>query len=119
MTAQLRERVAKVLEEGSVPGITHSIKVLSESEAFFQDPDDPWVKHLEGLCGTSSEIATYGTNASQYDHKMAKAMVILGPGSIAQVRTSCALAANCRGVRDVAERATSTLSACLACHCKF
>jgi len=85
VTAGLREFVSKVLEEGSVP-VKHSVSVLSESECFYQDPSDPWVQSLEALCGAPAEIATYGTNASMYNHAMAKAMVILGPGSIAQVR---------------------------------
>jgi acetylornithine deacetylase/succinyl-diaminopimelate desuccinylase-like protein len=51
--------------------------------AFWQDPDDSWVRRLAAWSGRVPEMAGYGTNAFAYP-QIARACVILGPGDIAQ-----------------------------------
>lgn len=52
-------------------------------DAFWQDPDHPWVRQLAAWAGAAPEPAAYGTNAFAYP-AVARACVVLGPGSIAQ-----------------------------------
>lgn len=52
-------------------------------DAFWQDPGHPWVRQLAAWSGAAPEPAAYGTNAFAYP-EVARACVVLGPGSIAQ-----------------------------------
>lgn len=51
--------------------------------AFYTDPDDPLVRHLAELTGSSPDTAGYGTNAMAYD-SVPGSKVVFGPGSIDQ-----------------------------------
>lgn len=83
VTASLKEFISDSLDEASQV-VDHTVTTLCESDHFYQDPEDTWVKSMAVLCKAEPQLATYGTNASAYNHDMAKAMVILGPGSIEQ-----------------------------------
>lgn len=65
-----------------------SSKLLSRAPAFYQDPDDSWVRSMCAISGQEAGLATYGTNASSYDSGVARACIVMGPGSIAQAHQS-------------------------------
>ena len=52
--------------------------------AFIQAIEHPWVGRLQGWCGLQPEVVTYGTNATGYDSDCVKAIMVCGPGDIAQ-----------------------------------
>jgi acetylornithine deacetylase len=52
--------------------------------AFYQDPNIDWVGRMKEWTGLEPEVVTYGTNATGYDSECAEAILICGPGDIAQ-----------------------------------
>jgi hypothetical protein len=56
----------------------------SGNPAFYQDPNISWVERMKEWTGLEPEVVTYGTNATGYDSDCAEAILICGPGDIAQ-----------------------------------
>mgnify|MGYP006901783532 CR=1 FL=1 len=56
----------------------------SGNPAFYQDPNIGWVGRMKEWTGLEPEVVTYGTNATGYDSDCAEAILICGPGDIAQ-----------------------------------
>ena len=56
----------------------------SGNPAFYQDPNIDWVGRMKEWTGLEPEVVTYGTNATGYDSECADAILICGPGDIAQ-----------------------------------
>ena len=56
----------------------------SGNPAFYQDPNIGWVERMKEWTGLEPEVVTYGTNATGYDSDCAEAILICGPGDIAQ-----------------------------------
>jgi acetylornithine deacetylase/succinyl-diaminopimelate desuccinylase-like protein len=54
--------------------------------AFWQDPGHPWLRRLAEWSGETARVVSFGTNAWAYA-EVARACVVLGPGSIAQAHS--------------------------------
>lgn len=54
-----------------------------ELDAFYQEPDTPWVQQLARWSDSSPQVVPYGTNAWAY-HEIVEQRIVIGPGSIDQ-----------------------------------
>lgn len=58
--------------------------MLSTAQSFATNPKSSFVQNLEHWSGQSAQTVTFGTNAPVYGRDVARAVIIMGPGSIEQ-----------------------------------
>ena len=64
-----------------------TVTMLASGDAFYQDPNHPWVQTVADFHHTTATSAPYGTNAYAYGD-LADCCIVYGPGSIAQAHTA-------------------------------
>ena len=79
--AEIYTGIAAVVQKSMTLPV--SVQAIHELNAFYQQPNTPWIRQLEAWSGGSADIVPYTSNAYAYNG-LAHECVLFGPGSIDQ-----------------------------------
>lgn len=82
--SEVTQQLLRLAAAATDGGATHTF--VTSAEAFYQDPNHPWIQALCTFHNTTVTTAPYGTNAFAYGD-IPHCCVVYGPGSIRQAHT--------------------------------